>query len=89
MLVLSSARRQGIGQRLLEVAEDAARQAGRTLLLLDTEAGSAGDLLYRRCGWTEVGTVPDHSFTADGRLSAATIFSKALGPHRRRPDAAR
>ena len=39
-------------------------------------------------GWTEVGTVADHSFTADGRLAAATVFCKALGPHRR-PDAAR
>ena len=88
MLVLFSARRQGIGRRLLGAAEDAAREAGRTLLLLDTETGSAGDLLYRRCGWTEVGTVADHSFTADGRLAAATVFCKALGPHRR-PDAAR
>lgn len=89
MLVLSSARRQGIGQRLLGAAEDAAREAGRTLLLLDTETGSAGDLLYRRCGWTEVGTVADHSFTADGRLAAATVFCKALGPHRRPPAVAR
>lgn len=89
MLVLSSARRQGIGRSLLGAAEDAAREAGRTLLLLDTETGSAGDLLYRRCGWTEVGTVADHSFAANGRLAAATVFCKALGPHRRPPGAAR
>lgn len=85
MLVLSSARRQGLGRRLLGAAEEAAREAGRTLLLLDTETGSAGDVLYRSCGWTEVGTVPDHSLTTDGRLAAATVFYKALGPHRRRP----
>ena len=89
MLVLSAARRQGIGRRLLEAAEDSAREAGRTLLLLDTETGSAGDLLYRSCGWTEAGTVPDHSFTAGGRLAAATVFYKALGPHRCAPAAAR
>ena len=89
MLVLSSARRQGLGRRLLAAAEDAAREAGRTLLLLDTETGSAGDLLYRSCGWTEVGTVPDHSYTADGRLAAATVFCKVLGLHRRPPAAAR
>jgi GNAT superfamily N-acetyltransferase len=85
MLVLSSHRRRGLGRRLLAAAEGAALQAGRTLLLLDTETGSAGDLLYRRCGWTAVGGVPDHSFTAEGRLAGATVFYKALGPHRRPP----
>ena len=42
MLVLSSARRQGVGRRLLAAAEAAASASGRTLLLLDTETGSAG-----------------------------------------------
>lgn len=85
MLVHSSVRRRGLGRRLLAAAEAAALDAGRTLLLLDTEAGSAGDLLYRGCGWTELGTVPDHSFAAGGRLAAATVFYKVLGPHRRPP----
>ena len=88
MLVLSSARRRGLGRRLLAAAEDAARQAGRTLLMLDTETGSAGDLLYRSCGWTECGRVPGHSFRPDGRLAETTLFSKVLGPHQRGPDAA-
>lgn len=78
MLVHSALRRQGLGQRLLRMAEDAALAAGRTLLLLDTETGSAGELLYRRCGWAEVGRVPDHSLTPDGRLADATIFCKRL-----------
>lgn len=82
MLVHSAARRQGIGRRLLAAAEAAALAAGRTLLLLDTESGSAGDLLYRRCGWTEVGRVPEHAFTPDGRLAETTLFCKSLGPHR-------
>ena len=81
MLVHSSLRRQGIGRRLLTAAEDAARAAGRTLLLLDTETGSAGDALYRRCGWIEIGQVPEHAFRPDGRLAATTMFYKALGPH--------
>lgn len=82
MLVLSSARRQGIGRRLLLAAEEAARQAGRSLLILDTETGSAGDLLYRSCNWIECGRVPDHSFRTDGRLAETTIFYKELGKHR-------
>ncbi len=89
MLVLSSVRRQGLGRRLLTAAEAVARDAGRTLLLLDTETGSAGDMLYRSCGWTEVGVIPDHAFTTDGRLAATTVFYKVLGPHRRPPALAR
>jgi GNAT superfamily N-acetyltransferase len=83
MLVLSSARRQGVGRRLLAAAEATARASGRTLLLLDTETGSAGDRLYRSCGWTEIGRVPDHAFRPDGRLAETTLFYKKLDPHRR------
>ena len=60
-------------------AEEAARAAGRTLLMLDTETGSAGDRLYRSCGWTEIGSVPDHAFRPDGRLAETTLFYKKLG----------
>jgi GNAT superfamily N-acetyltransferase len=81
MLVLFSARRQGLGRRLLTAAEETARAAGRTLLLLDTESGSAGEHLYRRCGWTAFGVVPDHAFRTDGRLAPTTFFYKRLdGP---------
>ncbi|CAH2604513.1 GNAT family N-acetyltransferase [Rhodovastum atsumiense] len=82
MLVHSAARRQGLGRRLLTAAEQAACAAGRTLLLLDTETGSAGDRLYRSCGWTEIGRVPNHAFKPDGSLAETTIFCKELGAHR-------
>jgi GNAT superfamily N-acetyltransferase len=78
MLVLASARRQGLGRRLLLAVETAAREAGRTLLMLDTETGSAGDLLYRSCGWTAIGAVPGHAFRPDGRLAETTLFYKKL-----------
>ena len=78
MLVLSSVRRQGLGRRLLAAVEAAAARAGRTLLMLDTESGSAGDLLYRRCGWTEIGRIPNHAFRPDGCLAETTAFFKAL-----------
>jgi len=78
MLVLSSARRQGLGRRLLTTVEQAARAAGRTLLMLDTETGSAGDMLYRSCGWTEIGRVPGHAFKPGGRLAETTLFYKKL-----------
>ena len=78
MLVHSGLRRRGLGARLLAAAEDHARRAGRTLLLLDTEAGSAGEHLYRRCGWTSFGVVPNHSYRTDGRLAPTTFFYKEL-----------
>ena len=78
MLVLSSARRQGLGRRLLDAVEAQARDAGRTLLTLDTETGSAGDHLYRSCGWIEIGTVPGYSLKPGGGLSAATMFYKTI-----------
>jgi GNAT superfamily N-acetyltransferase len=80
MLVHSSMRRQGLGRRLLTAAETAARRADRTLLMLDTESGSAGDGLYRSCGWTPVGSVPNHAFRPDGRLAETTVFYKQLTP---------
>ncbi len=78
MLVRSHARRRGLGRRLLIAAEDAARAAGRTVLLLDTQTGSAGERLYSRCGWTAFGIVPDHALTPDGRLAPTTFFFKRM-----------
>ncbi len=80
MLVRRSARRRGLGGGLLRAAEDAARAAGRTLLVLDTFTGSDAERLYRHLGWTEVGVIPEYALTADGALGATTIFYKKLEP---------
>jgi GNAT superfamily N-acetyltransferase len=80
MLVHSAQRRQGIGALLLAAAEDAALKAGKTMLVLDTGEGSAGDRLYRRCGWTAIGSIPSYAYTTDGRPEAATFFYKQLAP---------
>ena len=78
MLVHSVHRRRGLDRRLLAAAEAEALGAGRTLLLLDTESGSAGDRPYRQCGWIDYGRVPGHAFTPDGRLAETTMFYKQL-----------
>jgi GNAT superfamily N-acetyltransferase len=80
MLVHSSQRRRGIGAQLMQAVEVAALKAGRTMLVLDTGAGSAGDRLYRRMGWTAVGTIPSYAYMTDGRPEAATFFYKQLAP---------
>ena len=78
MLVLSQARRRGLGRRLLIAVEDLARAHGRTLLMLDTHTGSAGEALYRSSGWTEYGVVPDHALTPDGTPAPTTFFYKRV-----------
>ena len=78
MLVHRSARRRGLGARMLAVAEAAALAAGKTLLVLDTVTGGDAERLYARCGWTRVGVVPDYALFPDGRYCDTTFFYKRL-----------
>jgi GNAT superfamily N-acetyltransferase len=78
MLVHRRARRRGVGTALMRAAEDAARAAGKTLLVLDTCAGSDAERLYGRLGWTRFGEVPGYALWPDGRLGGATFFYKPL-----------
>lgn len=79
MLVHRRARRQGVGAALLRAAEAEARRIGRTLLTLDTVAGSAGERLYARLGWTKHGEIPGYATSADNRSrEAASFFYKTL-----------
>ncbi|MDY0882398.1 GNAT family N-acetyltransferase [Dongia soli] len=79
MLVHPLAQRQGLGAALMRAAEEEARRIGRTLLTLDTETGSAGERLYARLGWTEVGEIPGYAMRADGSIcDSASFFYKVL-----------
>ena len=78
MLVHRSARRQGIGQLLMEQAEVEARAEGKSLLVLDTVTGDAAERLYTRLGWTRVGVIPNYALYPDGRPCDTTVFFKAL-----------
>jgi GNAT superfamily N-acetyltransferase len=78
MLVRRSARRRGLGASLMRAAAEAARAAGRTLLVLDTVTGSDADRLYARLGWTRMGVVPGYALMPDGRPCDATFFYKTL-----------
>jgi acetyltransferase len=60
MMVHSRMRRRGIGSVLLRAAEAETRALGRTLMFLDTEAGSGAEALYHDLGYTRVDDVPDH-----------------------------
>ena len=78
LLVLTTARHQGIATLLMEQAEHAAHALGKTLLVLDTATGGSAERLYLRLGWTAVGTIPDFALLPDGTLCATTIFWKRL-----------
>ncbi len=76
MLVHRIARRRGVGAALLGALEQAARDHGRTLLVLDTVTGDDGDRLYVRLGWNRVGEIPDYAMFPDGRMCGSTYFWK-------------
>ncbi|KVU29149.1 acetyltransferase [Burkholderia ubonensis] len=78
MLVHRDARRQGVGARLMAAADNAARAAGKAVLVLDTVTGSDAARLYERAGWQRVGDVPNYALMPDGRYCATTFFHKQL-----------
>jgi GNAT superfamily N-acetyltransferase len=77
MLVHRRARRLGVGAAVLAAAESAAREAGRTLMVLDTASDDA-ERLYVRCGWQRVGTIPDFALMPDGALCDTVVYYKRL-----------
>ncbi|HEX8390745.1 MAG TPA: GNAT family N-acetyltransferase [Longimicrobium sp.] len=74
MLVRRSARRRGLGAGLMRAAAQAARGAGRTLLVLDTVTGSDAERLYQSLGWVRVGVVPGYALMPDGAPCDTTFF---------------
>lgn len=77
LLVRRTSRGQGVAQQLMEAAEAAAREAGKTLLTLDT-ASDAAERLYERMGWTRVGVIPNFALLPDGTPCATIFFWKQL-----------
>jgi GNAT superfamily N-acetyltransferase len=67
MLVRRTARRRGVGGRLMRAAEAAALAAGRTLLVLDTVTGGDAERV-----------VPNYALMPDGRPCDTTFFYKSL-----------
>jgi GNAT superfamily N-acetyltransferase len=78
MLVHRRGRQRGLGSALIRAAEDGARAAGKTLLVLDTATGSDAERLYARLGWQRVGTIPDYALWPQGGLCATTVFYRRL-----------
>jgi GNAT superfamily N-acetyltransferase len=79
LLVLSSYRHRGIGRALMHGVEQAARDIGQRLLILNTVEGEPVERLYRSLGYSEVGVIPAYAYSAHGMLDTV-IFYKTLSP---------
>jgi len=79
LLVHRSARRHGLGMRLMDSVERKAVSHGKSLLILDTQTGSGAEYLYQKLGWTSAGVIPDFAFTPYGQLAPSTFFFKRVG----------
>jgi ribosomal protein S18 acetylase RimI-like enzyme len=80
LVVHRDARRRGVGRALMLGLEREAREAGRTLLMLNTRAGDPPEALYLGLGYTLVGTVPDYARNPDGTFNTTSIMYRLLEP---------
>ena len=78
VMVAPRFRRQGVARALMNAVEDSARQAGRTLLVLDTERDSDAEHLYPGCGYTRSGVIPQYARRTDGSLIDTVVFYRLL-----------
>jgi len=78
VLVHRDARGHGVGLRLMLAIDEVARQAGKSVLVLDTVTGGAAERLYVRAGWERVGAVPNYALMPDGALCGTTFYHKQL-----------
>jgi GNAT superfamily N-acetyltransferase len=78
MLVHRRARNKGAGGQLMRAAEDAARAAGKTVLVLDTASPEA-ERIYLKLGWVLAGEIPDYALLPQGGLCATRLYYRRLG----------
>ncbi len=72
-------RRRGVATALMQTAEKAAVDCGRTLLVLDTAVDGGASRLYERLGFTLAGVIPDYALKPHGGLTGTMIYWKRIG----------
>ena len=77
LFVASTLRGQGVGRLLLAALHDAARQRGRSLLLLNTRRGQPAENFYKGLGYREAGVLPGWSVGVAGeRYDHVTLYQE-------------
>jgi GNAT superfamily N-acetyltransferase len=80
LLVRSDFQRRGIARDLMRAVDRYALANNRSLLVLDTIAGSAAELLYRNLGWQKSGEIPAYAAMPDGELRPTAVYFRLLEP---------
>jgi ribosomal protein S18 acetylase RimI-like enzyme len=78
LLVHRQWRRRGFARALMEHAQNEARAMGLRTLVLDTEVGSAAEVVYQALGWQRVGEIPDYADLPDGTPVATAYYYLTL-----------
>ena len=65
---------QGWATNLLNAAVTTARDAGLSLLVLDTLSDSPAARLYEHLGWHAAGSIPNYASLPNGELAATTYY---------------
>ncbi|WP_374345797.1 GNAT family N-acetyltransferase [Phenylobacterium sp.] len=78
MMTATAHRGRGAASLVLSCAEDIAREAGRTLLVLDTASEGGASGLYERHGWIYAGEIPDYALKPHGGLVGTRLYYKRL-----------
>ncbi|KAH8735771.1 acyl-CoA N-acyltransferase [Ilyonectria robusta] len=78
LLVHKNFRGRGGARALLGSLEIEAVKRGRSMLLLDTESGSAAEEVFKKFGYVELGRIPNYGLSPARELKDGTFFYKQL-----------
>jgi ribosomal protein S18 acetylase RimI-like enzyme len=78
LFVLRAYRRRGLARHLIAEAESAARNAGRSLLIMDTRKDGAADQMCQALGYTAYGEVPEYARSSNGELHTTVFYYRKL-----------
>lgn len=75
LFVATDRRGQGVGRSIVTALHDAARQHGRSLILLNTRRGDPSETFYQGLGYQTVGVTPGYTTGPAGeRFDNVTLF---------------
>jgi len=78
LMVHPAYRRQGIARQLMEKIDPTAKQANRSLLVLDVRKGDPAETLYQQMGFSHVGDIPDYARSTETQFDTTAYYYKQL-----------